>query len=50
MTREELRNNYAKEMFQTHNSFGGSFNSAEWRVLDSQVTLLFRDYANSDYD
>ena len=40
----------AKEMFQTHNSFGGSFNSAEWRVLDSQVTLLFRDYANSDYD
>ena len=40
----------AKEMFKTHNSFGGSFNSAEWRVLDSQVTLLFRDYTNSDYD
>ena len=40
----------AKELFQTHNSFGGSFNSVEWRVLDSQVTLLFRDYANSDYD
>ena len=40
----------AKEMFKTHNSFDGDFNSVEWRVLDSQITLLFRDYANSDYD
>ena len=40
----------ALEYIKTHNRFNGSFNSAEWRVLDGAVTLLFRDYCNSDYD
>ena len=40
----------ALEMFETHNHFNCMFNSAEWRVLDGEVTLLMRDYANSDYD
>lgn len=40
----------ALEMFKTHNSFNGMFNSAEWRILNGEVTLLMRDYANSDYD
>ena len=40
----------AIELYKTHNSFDTQFNSVEWRVLDNQVTLLFRDYCNSDYD
>lgn len=40
----------AIELYKTHNSFDTRFNSVEWRVLDNQVTLLFRDYCNSDYD
>lgn len=40
----------AIEMFKTHCNFAEPFNSVEWRVLDNQVTLLFRDYCDSDYD
>lgn len=40
----------AIELYKTHNNFNGDFNSAEWEVLDNKVTLLFRDYCNSDYD
>lgn len=40
----------ALEMFKTHNAFNGKFNSAEWRILNGEVTLLMRDYADSDYD
>lgn len=40
----------AIELFKTHHSFNCTFNSAEWRVVDCQVTLLFREYADSDYD
>ena len=42
--------NQAIELYKTHNSFDTQFNSVEWRVLDNQVTLLFRDYCDSDYD
>lgn len=42
--------NQAIDLYKTHTNFKGSFNSVEWRVLDNQVTLLFRDYCNSDYD
>lgn len=40
----------AIDLYKTHNSFDTQFNSVEWRVLDNQVTLLFRDYCDSDYD
>lgn len=40
----------ALRYIETHCSFSGSFNSAEWRILDGAVTLLFRDYCDSDYD
>lgn len=40
----------AEELFKTHNDFRSRFNSVEWRVIDGAVCLLFRDYANSDYD
>lgn len=40
----------AKELFKTHCRFNGMFNSAEWRIYNGEVTLLMRDYANSDYD
>ena len=40
----------AEELFKTHNDFRSRFNSAEWRVIDGAVCLLFRDYADSDYD
>lgn len=40
----------AIDLYKTHTNFKGSFNSVEWRVLDNQVTLLFRDYCDSDYD
>jgi hypothetical protein len=40
----------ALEMFKTHHTFNGMFNSAEWRILNGEVTLLMRDYADSDYD
>ena len=40
----------ANTLFQTHNSFNLPFNSAEWTILNGEVTLLMRDYANSDYD
>lgn len=40
----------AIELFKTHHGFGNYFQSAEWRILDGQVTLLFREYADSDYD
>lgn len=40
----------ATDLFRTHHRFDGSFYSAEWRVFDGEVTLLFRDYADSDYD
>ncbi len=40
----------ALEYFKTHHSFDCSFNSAEWRVIDGEVALLFRDYSGSDYD
>lgn len=40
----------AAELFKTHHRFDGMFNSAEWRFYDGKVILLFRDYANSDYD
>lgn len=40
----------AKELYKTHNVFGGRFNSAEWRMMDNQVVLVFIDYCDSDYD
>lgn len=40
----------AKKLLISHHRFGGSFNSAEWCIYDGTVTLLFRDYADSDYD
>ena len=40
----------ALEYIETHYRFGKPFNSAEWRILDGAVTLLFRDYCDSDYD
>lgn len=40
----------AEELFKTHKAFNVRFNSAEWRIIDGTVCLLFRDYANSDYD
>lgn len=40
----------AIKLLRTHHRFEGMFNSAEWKVLDCQIALLFRDYANSDYD
>lgn len=40
----------ALKYIETHCRFSGSFNSAEWRILDGAVTLLFRDYCDSDYD
>ena len=45
VTREE-----AEELIKTHNQFVGSFNSAEWDVINGKITLLFREYADSDYD
>ena len=40
----------ATELLKTHNDFNSNFNSAEWIVSDGQVKLLFREYADSDYD
>ena len=40
----------AKKLFETHNVFVGRFNSAEWQKINCQVVLVFRDYADSDYD
>lgn len=40
----------AIELFKTHHNFSKYFGSAEWRIHDAQVILLFREYANSDYD
>ena len=39
-----------KKLFETHNVFVGRFNSAEWQKINCQVVLVFRDYADSDYD
>lgn len=40
----------AEELFKTHKSFDLPFESVQWKVLDGEVCLLFRDYADSDYD
>lgn len=40
----------ATELLKTHNNFNSDFNSAEWIVSSGQVKLLFREYADSDYD
>lgn len=40
----------ATQLVKSHNRFDGMFNSAEWRIIDGEVTLLFRDYSGSDYD
>ena len=40
----------ATELLKTHNNFNSKFNSAEWIVSGGQVKLLFREYADSDYD
>lgn len=45
ITKEE-----ATEYLKTHHSFDCRFESAEWSIINATVTLVFRDYANSDYD
>lgn len=40
----------ATELLKTHNNFNSKFNSVEWIVSGGQVKLLFREYADSDYD
>ena len=40
----------ATELLKTHHNFNGMFNSAEWIISNGQVKLLFREYADSDYD
>lgn len=42
--------NKAMNLIQTHHRFDGMFNSASWDLIDGQVTLLFHDYADSDFD
>lgn len=40
----------AMKLIQTHTSFSEPFESVEWVMNDGEVTLLFRDYCDSDYD
>lgn len=40
----------AEVLIKTHNRFGGMFNSAEWDMFNGKLTLVFRDYCDSDYD
>ena len=40
----------AKELIKTHQRISGQFNQIEFTIWDSQVVLVFRDYADSDYD
>ena len=40
----------ATELLKTHHDFNSMFNSAEWIISSGQVKLLFREYADSDYD
>jgi hypothetical protein len=40
----------AKEYIKSHHTFKGQFNNAEWMVVNGVLTLVFRDYCDSDYD
>lgn len=40
----------AKELIKTHQVLHGKFNNLEFCISDNQVVLVFRDYADSDYD
>ena len=40
----------ATELLKTHKHFDGMFNDIEWVYINNDVVLLFRDYANSDFD
>ena len=46
----EITSEKATELLKTHHNFNGMFNSAEWIISNGQVKLLFREYADSDYD
>ena len=46
----EITSEKATELLKTHHDFNSMFNSAEWIISNGQVKLLFREYADSDYD
>ena len=48
--RGRITSKQAMELIKTHTNFKAPFESVEWVMNDGEVTLLFRDYCDSDYD
>jgi hypothetical protein len=48
--RTHITSEQAMKLIKTHTNFQSPFESVEWVMNDGEVTLLFRDYCDSDYD